>query len=67
MAMKRQDVVEYRNIFLKLWEKYSKRFIIFNEDSTWNLSLNISPGDKSIVFITHDESTFNVNDGKCQY
>jgi hypothetical protein len=41
----RQDVDDYRNdIFLELWEKYSKRFLIFNEDGTWNLPLNISPG-----------------------
>jgi hypothetical protein len=64
----RQDVVDYlNNDFLKLLEKYSKRFLTFNEDGTWNLPLNISPGDKPIVFITHDESTFNANDGKRQF
>ncbi len=37
-----------------------------NEHGTWNLPLNISPNDKPIVFITHDESTVNSNDGKHQ-
>ncbi len=31
------------------------------------LPLNICPGDKPIVFITHDKSTFNANDDKHKY
>ncbi len=61
----RQDIIKYWNdIFLKQWEKYAKRFINFNKDSTWTLLLDISPNDKQIMFITHNKSTFSSNDDK---
>ncbi len=63
----RQDLIEYRkNIFLKHWGKYAKRFVNFNEDGTRNLPLKLSSNNKPIVFITLDESTFHSNDGKHQ-
>ncbi len=37
---------------------------MFNENSTWNLQLNISPSNKLIVLITHNKTMFNANDDK---
>ena len=40
----------------------------FKEDGTWELPEfeKLLPGGKPLVFIIHDESTFNANDGKRQ-
>jgi len=60
----RQNVVEYRqSTFIPLWKTYERRFVIFHGDGTWELP-QLPPGEIPIVFITHDESTFNANDGK---
>lgn len=61
----REDVVAYRNeVFLPLWKLYERRMVIFNEDGTWEMPATLQEGEKPLVFITHDESTFNANDGK---
>ena len=61
----RKDVVEYRNeVFLKAWQQASRRFVIFNEDGSWEKPSDLQPGEKPLVLVTHDESTFNANDGK---
>jgi len=38
--------------------------VVFSEDGTWKLPSDLQPGGKSLVLVTHDESTFNANDGK---
>jgi len=59
----RPDVIAYRNTFINQFKELSKRFVIFHEDGTWEKP-DLPPGQKPLVFITHDESTFNANDGK---
>ena len=61
----REDVVKYRNdVFLKAWTKASRRFVTFKEDGSWEMPSDLQPGEKPLVLVTHDESTFNANDGK---
>ena len=61
----REDVVKYRNdVFLKVWKAASHSFVIFKEDGSWEVPLNLQSGEKPLVLVTHDESTFNANDGK---
>ena len=61
----REDVVNYRNeVFLNIWQEASRRFVIFNEDGSWEKPPSLQPGEKPLVLVTHDESTFNANDGK---
>jgi hypothetical protein len=61
----REDVVKYRNeVFLKTWQESSRRFVIFKEDGSWEKPPGLQPGEKPLVLVTHDESTFNANDGK---
>jgi len=60
----RKDVVEYRKVFLEEWTKASRRFVVFKEDGTWELPPGLLQGEKPLVLVTHDESTFNANDGK---
>jgi hypothetical protein len=59
----RADVIAYRHTFINQWKQLSKRFVIFHEDGSWEKP-DLPPGVKPLVFITHDESTFNANDGK---
>src|SRR5690606_4251716 len=61
------DVVEYReNVFLPKWKEFSRRFVIFNENGLgeWEFPTELKIGEKPLVLVTHDESTFNANDGK---
>lgn len=61
----REDVVKYRqDNFLPAWAKLAQRMVIFSEDGTWTLLLGLQDGKKPLVLVTHDESTFNANDGK---
>jgi len=60
----RKDVVDYRKVFLEEWTKASRRFVVFKEDGTWELPPGLLQGEKPLVLVTHDESTFNANDGK---
>ena len=63
----REDVVKYRNeVFLPTWQEYSRRMVIFKEDDSWEKPSGLRPGEKPLVLVTHDESTFNSNDGKRQ-
>ena len=59
------DVVDYSNaIFLPAWKRYSGRIVIFLENGSWHVPESLPEGEKPLVFITHDKSIFNVNDGK---
>ncbi|KAA8912344.1 hypothetical protein FN846DRAFT_773401, partial [Sphaerosporella brunnea] len=61
----RADVVSYRNdVFILRWKDIERRLVVFNEDGTWQLPPNLREGETPLVLITHDESTFNANDGK---
>ena len=61
----REDVVKYRNeVFLKTFQEARRRFILFKEDGSWENPSGLRPGEKPLVLVTHDESTFNANDGK---
>ncbi|KIJ28737.1 hypothetical protein M422DRAFT_189388 [Sphaerobolus stellatus SS14] len=61
----RQDVVEYRNGFLKRWKEYEKRMVIYDNDGNV-LSKPQGfpvPGHRfQLILVTHDESTFYAND-----
>src|SRR4051794_18010418 len=59
----REDVVKYRKIFLKSWQKMSSQFVIFREYGSWDEPSNNS-SLPPLVLVTHDESTFNANDEK---
>lgn len=61
----RPDVVKYRNNeFLPQWKNYQRRFVVFSKDGTWKVPLTLTEGEKPLVLVTHNESTFNANDGK---
>lgn len=71
----RDDVVEYRNdIFLPNWLRYRQRMVQFDEDGGYKLpsecklgsdgNYYFEDGTRPLVLVTHDESTFNANDGK---
>lgn len=61
----REDVIKYRNeVFLKKWQHYKPRFVEFHEDGSSTSPQRTDNNEKPIVFITHDESTFNANDAK---
>ena len=60
----RPDVQEYRQtIFLPQMEAYKARMMEW-DDNLQPINKELEPGVKPIVFITHDESTFNSNDGR---
>lgn len=60
----RKDVIKYRNdVFLKAWKEASRRFVDF-QDGSWEMPRNLQPEEKPLILVTHDESTFNANDGK---
>lgn len=64
----REDVQEYRKVFLKKMEEYERCMIRIAEDGSGKLALpsdyRPKEGERPIVFYTHDESTFYANDGK---
>jgi hypothetical protein len=61
----RADVVKYRNeVFLPQWTEYQHRMVVFKEDGTWEEPATLREGEKLLVLVTRDESTFNANDGK---
>ena len=67
----REDVVLYRNeVFLPRWKLLQRRMVIFQEDDsgtvTWSAPPTLLPSEKPLVLVTHNESTFNANDGKRQ-
>lgn len=61
----REDVVNYRQEhFLPRWKRYRERFVVFQEDGSFSAKQDLSSGQKPLVLVTHDESTFNANDGQ---
>ena len=61
----RGDVVQYRQKdFLPTWAGLERRMVIFSKDRSWTKPLGLEEEEKPLVLVTHDESTFNANDGK---
>jgi hypothetical protein len=61
----REDVKKYREeVFLKAWKEHSRWFVVSKEDGSWEKPSGLQPGEKPLVLVTHDKSTFNANDGK---
>lgn len=59
----REDVVQYRqSIFIPQWQSYRQRFAKYDlREKTFVGQGNST--SRPIILITHDESTFNANDG----
>jgi hypothetical protein len=61
----RADVVQYRQeVFLPAFEEIRPFLVTWGEEGRIVMSQNLPPGQKPLVVVTHDESTFNANDGK---
>lgn len=61
----KEDVVEYcQKDFLPAWASFERRMVKFSEDGSWSKPPSLKEGEKPLVLVTHDESTFNANDGK---
>ncbi|KAI0083234.1 hypothetical protein BDY19DRAFT_900582 [Irpex rosettiformis] len=62
----REDVVEYRNAFVKRWKEYEKRMTTFDTEGNPVESTGGFPtqqrGRFKLILVTHDESTFYAND-----
>ena len=61
----REDVVNYRSTqFIPRWREYERRLVVFDEKGNWTSPPTLLPGERPLVLVTHDESSFNSNDGK---
>ena len=68
----REDVVQYRNGFLKCWQEYEKRMVTYNNNGEIDTTLVGFPVPQGtwfcLILVTHDESTFYAhNRQKNQY
>ena len=63
----RHDVVKYRqDIFLPQLQEVRDRLAQWNDDGSVMTEGTPPEGGRWVVIVTHDESTFNVNDGRRQ-
>ena len=63
----RSDVVRYRQeVFLPAFNEIRPYLVTWDEEGQMIMPQNLPPGQKPLVLVTHDESTFNANDGKRQ-
>jgi hypothetical protein len=61
----REDVVQYRDTFLSRMAEYERRMTKYEgDDMITEIKPSLAPGEKEIIFITHDECIFYSNDGK---
>jgi hypothetical protein len=60
----RDDVVAYRGQFLTKMVKHEKRMPTFTNDCLDVIWPNLQNGEKSLIFLTHDESIFHTFDGQ---
>ena len=61
----RSDVVGYRQeVFLPAFNEIRPFLVTWNEEGQMIMPQNLPPGQKPLVLVTHDESTFSANDGK---
>ena len=68
----REDVVEYRNQFIKRWREYEKRMDTYNDNRNVELTPSGCPVPQGhqfwLILVTHDESTFYANNrGKTKW
>lgn len=38
--------------------------VVFDSEGNWKAPVTLREGEKPLILVTHDESTFNANDGK---
>ena len=61
----RPDVVRYQQeVFLPAFNEIRPFLVTWNEEGQMLMPQNLPPGQKPLILVTHDESTFNANDGK---
>jgi len=58
----REDVVEYRNDFLKRMLEHALHMVEYDKDGLEVGTLKLKEGQRQLVHLTHDESTFYAND-----
>jgi len=62
----REDVVEYRNQFIKRWREYEKRMVTYDNNGNVDSIPSGFPVPQGhrfrLILVTHDESTFYAND-----
>jgi hypothetical protein len=62
-----EDVREYcEKVFIPQWYGFQPRLVCFDASGAWWIPDTLPQGEKPLVLVTHDESTFNANDGKQQ-
>jgi hypothetical protein len=65
MAMKRPDVVNYREAFLHRMPENDRLFFKFEgEEMNTIVAPALGSGERPRVLVTHDESCFSSHDGK---
>src|SRR6266498_4500852 len=60
----RDDVVEYRKIFLEEIAKYEPYMASYDGETMEKILPNLKDNEKEHIFVTHDECIFYSNDGK---
>jgi len=62
---KRPDVVEYqKNDFLPLMALHKKNMVQWLANGTEHVDLKLGPGDKRVITVFQDESSFHINEYK---
>jgi hypothetical protein len=59
----REDVVNYRKVFLEKMAEFEKFMAIYEGDLMERKPPVLSEGEKEHILVTHDESIFYSNDG----
>ena len=63
----REDVVKYRqDVFLPILQGVRSRLAEWDDDGNVMTEKGLAEGSRWVVIVTHDESTFHVNDGRRQ-
>src|SRR6266516_1005464 len=60
----REDVVVYRENFLKIIEKLERRMTRYEGEAMEMIPPALAIGERELIFVTHDECIFYSNDGK---
>jgi hypothetical protein len=61
----REDVVKYRDEFIKRWQEYVKRMVLYDNDGnilSTPTGFPVPGGRFHLILVTHDESTFYAHD-----
>ena len=63
----REDVRDYpQKVFIAQCYGSQPRLVRFDESGAWWIPDTLPPGEKPLILVTHDESTFNATDAKRQ-